>query len=253
MTYPATPRVTWLAVQLQDVPTDDASWMDDLLTARLAKMRYTKRRSETTMARWAAKQAIARTLGRPFDPPSALASVVVRNAFDGAPEAIVDGHPIDGVIAMTDRADVAVCMVIEDRARIGCDLELVEPRSEAFVRDYFTPHEQGLVGTADDADLMANLIWSAKESALKVLRTGLRRDTRTVEVHLGPVDPEAVWQPLDVLTVEDHRYPGWWMRHGEFVLTCTTEIATAEPDSLIEPHGLNGVEPEHAWMDEKLV
>ena len=36
----------------------------------------------------------------------------------------------------------------------------------------------------DGHDAAANLIWSAKESALKVLRTGLRADTRTVEVVL---------------------------------------------------------------------
>ena len=36
-----------------------------------------------------------------------------------------------------------------------------------------------------DHDAAANLIWSAKESGLKVLRTGLRRDTRSVEVVVG--------------------------------------------------------------------
>ena len=68
---------------------------------------------------------------------------------------------------------------------LGCDLELVEPRSDRFVADYLTAAEQQLVlGAGPERDLVANLIWSAKESALKVLRVGLRRDTRSVEVTL---------------------------------------------------------------------
>ncbi len=52
------------------------------------------------------------------------------------------------------------------------------------------------------SSLAANLIWPAKESALKVLRTGLRADTRTVEVVLA--EPSGIstgagqWQRLSV-------------------------------------------------------
>jgi len=31
---------------------------------------------------------------------------------------------------------------------IGCDLEVVEPRSDAFVADYFTSEEQALIARA---------------------------------------------------------------------------------------------------------
>ena len=63
---------------------------------------------------------------------------------------------------------------------LGCDLEVIEPRSEEFVADYFTTEEQKMVSQAPIADrskLLA-LLWSAKESALKALREGLRFDTR---------------------------------------------------------------------------
>ena len=74
----------------------------------------------------------------------------------------------------------------------------------AFVADYFTPAEQALAHRAPserDWQRVTNLIWSAKESALKVLRTGLRRDTRSVEVTLGDGDGDD-WVPL---TVEERR------------------------------------------------
>ncbi len=52
--------------------------------------------------------------------------------------------------------------------------------SDAFVADYFAPEEQTLIAHSSPADreLMLALLWSAKESALKALREGLRLDTR---------------------------------------------------------------------------
>ena len=99
--------VTWLSAGIGDVAQDEA-WLDDELARRLATMRYAKRYSEARLGRWTAKLAIARTLGLALD-LSTLRAVVVRNAPDGAPEAYVNGSHLDGVIAMTDRADWAVC------------------------------------------------------------------------------------------------------------------------------------------------
>ena len=239
--------VGWMSAGIHDVPADDG-WDDSALSARLGRMPYAKRSSEVRLGRWAAKVAIARTLGLPVDLPT-LRTVVVRNAFDGAPEAYVHDKPIDAVIAMTDRADWAVCAVVRGQMRVGCDLELVEPRSAAFVSDYLTGIEQETVANSAEPDLTANLIWSAKESALKVLRTGLRRDTRTVEVKL-PSAGTAGWQPLEVNSVEGRTFPGWWARFGQFVLTVATEEATSPPISLVSPIPLQSAVPSHRWMME---
>ena len=56
-------------------------------------------------------------------------------------------------------------------------------------------------------DAVANLIWSAKESALKVLRTGLRRDTRSVDVSLLPDPPVDGWQPAQLARRKVATYP----------------------------------------------
>jgi len=68
--------------------------------------------------------------------------------------------------------------------KMGCDLEMIEPRSDAFVADYFTLEEQELVAhaSATERDRLLALLWSGKESALKALREGLRLDTRSVIV-----------------------------------------------------------------------
>jgi 4'-phosphopantetheinyl transferase len=237
--------INWFAAGMQHVAAD-GSWLEPALAERLVAMPYTKRREEARLGRWTAKVTIARALG--MEPNLAtLRQIVIRNAPDGAPEAIVNGEPLNAVIAMTDRADWAVCSIIPGSERLGCDLELIEPRSAAFVQGYFTATEQARVAAADDPDLVANLIWSAKESALKVMRTGLRRDTRSVVVELLD-SGEGEWLKLEVTADDGRRFPGWWIRFGSFVLTVAAAVPTAPPVSLVHPEPLRSACPGHTWM-----
>ncbi len=242
--------IYWHSAGMDSV-SDDPTWVDGALAARLAGMRYAKRRQEARLGRWTAKNAVALALGLPTDPHS-LGGILIRNAPDGAPETYLEGRTAPVHIAMTDRADWAVAAVTHDGVAIGCDLELVEYRSAAFVRDYFTPGEQQWVASQRDHSLAANLIWSAKESALKVLRTGLRRDTRTVEVSVGYVD-HGGWRPL---TISDHHggvFAGWWVRHGEFVLTCAAATRALHPPvAMVTPPPLAAATPSHQWMSAPL-
>lgn len=244
------PRVSWLACGMHEVPADNA-WLQDPEAARLDSMTYTKRRTEARLGRWTAKKTVALVAGIDAG-PRGKHRVVIRNAPDGAPEAFIDARPAEMTIAMTDRADWAVCATLEGQRRIGCDLEVVESRSDRFVRDYFTAAERDLVSSRyGEKDLLANLIWSAKESALKVLRTGLRRDTRSVEVDLLE-GAHGDWRPLRVTGDDGRVFPGWWVRYGEFVLTVAAEIAIDPPTSLVEPTPLATATPGHAWTQQML-
>lgn len=239
-----TPAIQWWSVGLGDLPADE-TWIDAVEAARFDGMRFTKRRTEAKLARYTAKATIARARGLSFEPRD-LAAITIRNAQDGAPEAWINGEPAGLVLGMTDRADWAVAAVLDGSDRIGCDLELVEPRSQAFINDYFTDAEQRAVAAAADADLTANLIWSAKESALKVLRTGLRRPTRSVEVTLD--EGSAGWSSLEIRAHEGLRMPGWWIRYGSFVLTMAAAVDTPLPAALESPPGLANAEPGHFWL-----
>ncbi len=93
---------------------------------------------------------------------------------------------------MSDRAGWAVCLVGpaggSAAGTLGIDLEIIEPRTNAFVADFFTPAKWAYVDALNEVDRRheaANLIWSAKEAALKVQQVGLWVDTRTVEVLAG--------------------------------------------------------------------
>jgi 4'-phosphopantetheinyl transferase len=179
----------------------------------------------------------------------------VRNAASGAPYVCVDGAPLAVEVSITDRAGWAVCVTYPASGRpVGCDLELVEPRTPGFVSDFCTAAEQRLIASCpagDERDAAANLIWSAKESALKVLRTGLRRDTRTLEVTLA-ASREDGWGALTVRAVEGPTFAGWWRRDGRFLLTVAAEVAAVPPVALGDPDVLAAAEPRHSWLDRPL-
>ena len=237
------------AAGMAELPDHD-DWLTPPEARRLQGFAYTKRREEARLGRWTAKQALALALGVEAD-PATLRALVIRNAPDGAPEVVVDGTVAPVRISMTDRADWAVCVAVAADASgaVGCDLELVEARSDRFVADWFTPAEREVVRSRpDEWDLLANLIWSAKESALKVLRTGLRRDTRSVEVTLldGVLDG---WRELRVATAEGDEFPGWWRRFGDFVLSFASDTGMPPPAPVQEPSPLGAARPSHTWME----
>ena len=260
---PSVRRLTmwWLARGAEHVPgaehapgaehvPDDDPWLSQAEADRAGGMRYTKRRSEFLIARWTAKHALAQVLSIPPTPVD-LRRLEVRHAPSGAPLPYLDGAPLDLQISLTDRADWAVCVVDEGTGRVGCDLELVEPRTDGFVRDYLTPAEQRYVDSAADAtarSLAANLVWSAKESGLKVLTTGLRRDTRSVEVEVTPSAATQGWAPLTVRAVEGPVFPGWWCRFGDYILTVAAEEPRPAPTTLDHPPLLLSANPTHGWL-----
>jgi len=234
-----------------EVPTVQ-SWLTPTEAGALGGMRYTKRRSEFLLRRWTGKHALATTVGLPLDLPS-LARIEVANRPSGAPYVRVDGMPLQVDISISDRAGYAVCVVAPHRSRVGCDLEIVEPRSAGFVEQFLTSAEQAYVGSRpwSARDMAANLIWSAKESALKVLRTGLRRDTRSVEVTVAAPGADG-WGELTVLSVDGGRLAGWWRREGRFLLTVAIATAGPPPVALDDPGILATATPRHSWLDPPL-
>ncbi len=246
-------RYRWLALGEEALPPEE-QWLAPGEAAILAGLRYTKRRTEFLLRRLVTKHAVASVTGRPTD-SATLAGLEVRNAPSGAPYVCVDGAPIEVGVSISDRAGWAVCVTSPTGPlAVGCDLELVEPRTPGFVRDFFTAAEQRWIASraaGDERDMGANLVWSAKESALKVLRTGLRRDTRTVEVTLAAPRADG-WGELTVRASEGTVFPGWWRREGRFLLTVATEVRIPPPLALGDPAVLAAAEPRHSWLDRPL-
>jgi 4'-phosphopantetheinyl transferase len=240
--------VMWLARPEHDIPSSGA-WLTAGESARASAMSFPKRRTEYLLRRWVGKAAVAALIGQPDDLAS-LARIEVGTRPSGAPVVTVGDDDVGLDVSLSDRAGWAICVVGQALGRLGCDLELVEPRSPGFVADFLTPAEREYVAGQPpaDHDLAANLIWSGKESALKVLQTGLRRDTRSVEVRPGGPEETTGWARLEVGTADGVLLPGWWHRAGSFLVTVVAEASVPSPVALGGSGDLAGARPVHSWV-----
>jgi 4'-phosphopantetheinyl transferase len=247
--------VYWLQQGVADVPEQN-DWLSAGDMARLNGMRFEKRRADWRLGRWTAKRALAVYLNFPSH-LQALAEIEIRPALSGAPEVFLANKPADVTISLSHRAGIAICSIAASGAALGCDLEIVEPRSDDFVADYFTTEEQELVTRSNAADrfqLLA-LMWSGKESALKALREGLRLDLRSVAVKPWAVRPESndednfrsdpalifqpsygskSWRPLHVRFDVDHVFQGWWRLTHNVIETMVATPSPSQPIPLQE-------------------
>ena len=81
--------------------------------------------------------------------------------------------------------------------------------------------------------MLVTLIWSVKESMLKALGVGLRRDTHMVEVQaledlLPGTDEQGKWQKLQVgeQPASERAWAAWWQRRDPYVFTLAGFAAT---------------------------
>ena len=230
-----TERLTlhWLTQITADLPKHN-NWLSKNERATLADKHFLKRRADWRLGRWTAKRALLAHLAKTHAVQS-LCEIEIRAAVDGAPEAFLHDKPMPVTLSISHSRGVGFCVVAPADVAVGCDLELVEFRSDAFISDYFTLEEKALVlkAHAGDRPLLATLIWSAKESALKALRQGLRRDTRSVHVQVDLSHVRENWSPLTVRCEETARsFHGWWRCVGLHVQTVAAASQTAEPTRL---------------------
>jgi len=242
--------VYWLEQIEADVPADQ-NWLSSSELLRLDAMPFARRRNDWRLGRWTAKNAWAAYMKLPVD-SQVLREIEIRPASTGVPKLFFKNHPVNVTISLSHRAGSAICAVAPAPGTLGCDLELVEARSDAFLTDYFTAEEQALVSRAPESDRpwVIALLWSAKESALKALGEGLRLDTRSVIVNPADVlrqgseatEPSAEsfctelgsstspngWFPLSVRHTAGQIYQGWWQHKGVLVRT----IVASPPPNL---------------------
>lgn len=238
-----------------DVPAEN-DWLCGNEALRLGGIRFPKRRADWRLGRWTAKCACAAYLGCSLQ-SRRLSEIEVRPAPSGAPEVFIAGRPAPVTISLTHRAGTAMVAVSAPGIALGCDLEAIEPRSDAFIADYFVSEEQALLTQAASAErsTLAAMLWSAKESALKALHEGLRRDTRSVLVsvadnprisgdiaqncaaksapswqHAASNRRENDWRPLRIGCINClPALHGWWQWTGNLVRTVVADQPLPPP------------------------
>jgi len=237
--------IYWLEQTTADVPADN-DWLSSAEQVRLRQFRVAKRQADWRLGRWTAKCAVSAYLGLWGSAPPRR-TIEILPATTGAPQVMVRNARAGLHISLTHRDGTAAC-VVAPAGVVGCDLEAIESRSAAFLADYFATEEQGMfeVESPLDRDAIATLLWSAKESALKALSTGLRLDTRSVVVNRRGAGKagqagaqgswssaaENGWSPLEVRHSDDQVFYGWWQRSGGFIRTVVADPPPLRPRTL---------------------
>ena len=217
---PSQPAILWHLAHYVQLPEDN-HWLSPREQEVLSGLRFEKRRNDWRLGRWTAKNALRGYFPENLPP----ADIEIIAAEDGAPEVFLGGQPAPCVISLSHSGGRGFCVVAGEGIALGCDVEMLEPRPEIFREDYFTPEEQRQVAalSAEEQTLGMNLVWSAKESALKALREGLRRDTRSVSVDFRYDPRPETWHPLLVTVQQEaRRFYGWWRGENGVVLTAVT-------------------------------
>ena len=209
-----TAAIAWVDHAAGGVIPSPATFLTPTEQAQADTLRFARRREDWLLGRWTAARLVE---GIPD-----LRGAVLKNEPSGAPFFERDGKRLSGCVSLSHRAGEGFC-VYSRELQVGADVELVEPRSDAFTRDYFTIEEQqlGAEFTESTRKIWANLIWSAKEAVLKTLRTGLRMDTRQVSIDLtGDIQIENCWQALEIkCNAAAGTWIGWWQRRESYVFT----------------------------------
>lgn len=229
----------WFEQRECDVPRDDA-WLSDMEREQSGAMRVPKRRSDWRLGRWTAKLAVASFYQLPAD-PEVLAAIELRSADSGAPVLFHNGEMSNVAISLSHSYGTAFFTIAPPGRKIGCDLEKIEPRSAAFIEDYCTESELHLIDAIAPGDrpLLVNLMWSAKESVLKLLGVGLRGDTRSISVL---IDTRSLGLGIEQWLVFQARcssaqiFHGLWRSSNCFVRTVAAEKPISRAVELTMPH-----------------
>lgn len=211
----------------EQVPAE-LDWLTSAERERLDGFRFDKRRHDWLSGRWTAKLALLEIAGLPRND---IGRFEIASAPDGAPLPKLDGADCDFRLSLSHSNGRAFCAVTRAPILLGCDIEMVEPRGAGFVETYFTDAESERVERADPErrDLVVTMIWSAKESTLKALRTGLRADTRSVEIVDADEGSGDAWKTVRIVASDSGEFAGLWRCAGRFVQCLVVQADAAPP------------------------
>jgi 4'-phosphopantetheinyl transferase len=200
----------------------DLEWLSPTEFTHQQSFRFPKRKEDWLSGRWVAKSLLLKTSKHLQN--CQLSDFSIENYADGSPNVVRNGEILPGSISISHRSGfVSAAWAPNPNDKIGIDLEAIEPKPASFVEDYFTAHEIRNVfeQKPEEQPLISSLIWSAKEAVMKALQTGLRIDTRQIEIQIPSGAEINGWKKLDISV-----YPGdyqtaslFWRQSGSIINT----------------------------------
>lgn len=214
----------WIVRSSLDVPGDDA-WLSPLELRVQSGLRFAPRRADWRLGRWTAKQALSRHLREPD-----LPKLSVLAAEDGAPQAWRGSDRLQLHVSITHRDGQAVAAI--GKRPLGVDLERTTSPTPGFVQSFFSQEEQAALQLHPEPERALTLMWSAKESVLKLRRTGLRRDTKSVLIQTPSTALSARWQPLSAHDLQHQEPLIVWCRALQDAVLTLVSLHSAPPQPL---------------------
>jgi len=172
------------------------NWGTERERAIYARFSASKRRYDWLLGRLVCKSLIREFCFNHCDTTLSFAEIDIVNDALGKPTV----HFVDPVVLLPDidRFSISIshsnarafCALSEHPAGtgFGVDLEKIGPRPALFAETFLADAEQLFVQRAavDDKEAIITAFWSIKEAFLKAIGTGLRVDTRRIQVELTP-------------------------------------------------------------------
>ena len=216
----------WLTQTLDDVPPG-LEWLTTAELDELATVVGSEAQREWKVRWWTAKRLVAHWCRAPVE------RVEVRSADDGDLDPFIEGRPANVSVCASDRNGRALAVVAGANLSLGCDLEIIEPRDEAFVADLLTPSEKEYVAmlVGEGRDRVVNLLWCVKEAAAKARGPGAARSMRNAAAVLeGFGERSERWRPLRLeWGGEDVVTHGWWREEPDWLMAIASEPRGREP------------------------
>lgn len=226
--------IHWLCEEHADIAVAPA--LTPAESSAYAALRSEKRRHDWLLGRSVAKRLVQSALADQPGVSLSAGEIVILSHADGWPQVSLPTLGPDAprlTLSISHSRDRAFCALVLGEWLLGCDLEIIEPRSAGFVADYFTAEEQALMSATAEArqPTLANAIWSGKEAALKAIRRGLAEDTRLVTCLPGIDEAGDGWRPLLLRWEQPERdlppLVGRWQNGRGFVMTLAAGRAGA--------------------------
>ncbi len=185
ITRPTTPPLTYSRCQITGYPpiAHLMPHLHDSEKERLALMKSPLRQATYATSRYAAKQALTALI-----PIEHLTDIHIDNGIFGHP---ISRHPHihNTTLSISHKQDRTIAIAFPESHPMGIDIEPIQPDKTRVITSRFTPHEHQLQDhTTLDAATFATLIWTAKESLSKIIKTGLMIHTDLLEIATITID-----------------------------------------------------------------
>lgn len=199
------------------------AWLSPAEQKIFAGLVFAQRRHKWLLGRWASKRLLTE-MGWGGE-------LSILNDQTGWPYALKAGKRLPVCLSISHRGDWGLAAAARaPGVLLGADLETVEDRDAALVRQFFSEAEAKRVEAAGkERNAMVARIWSGKEAVLKALGIGLRHDTRDIVVggeSAAPAGMEGEWKGLAVtlasvlaVQIAPRRLSLVWRDLGDRVIT----------------------------------